>query len=540
MTVRISAVLLLALLTGCVSTTGSNADNQPQDGKANDTINRSSPPHKTKTDFHRNTASAEQIAERLWASGLSEAELLDATELEDLWLRIQAQLSFKVPQTRPIIEHRNFYADNQAFLDRVAGRAQPFLYYIVQELEKRQMPLELALLPIVESAFDPFASSPSRASGMWQFMPATAKRFGLKQNSWYDGRRDVIQSTQAALDYLQYLYNTLEHDWLNAIAAYNAGEGRIMRAIQANKKRRLPTDFWSLDLPAETTAYVPRLLALVDILQRPEEFQIVWKFIANEPKIAIVDTGNQLDLAVAAKMADMSVADLHALNPGFSQWATDPEGPHQLVLPIEKAESFHQRLAQTPSTALMQWQPYSVKSGDTLGAIAKRYNTSVAALSRLNNLTGNTIRIGQTLLIPGVNDKAEAQTATSTSLANTVPDTKVDYIVQRGDTLWDLSRKYDVTVAQLRSWNKLSANAGLSEGQTLVVWVSADSALAQTANPAKTRTVNYRVRPGDSLAKIAQRFSVKIDDIIKWNNIAPDRYLQPGQQLTLVVDASAV
>ena len=527
MTVRISAVVLLALLTGCVSTTGSDSDNTA--------VTAVQPAVKPKAaDFHRNTASAEQIAERLWTAGLSEEQLLEATELEDLWQRIQTQLTFKVPQTRPIVEQRNFYTDNQGYLDRVAGRAQPFLFFIVEELEKRQMPLELALLPIVESAFDPYAFSPARAAGMWQFMPATGKRFGLQQNSWYDGRLDVIQSTRAALDYLQYLYNTLEHDWLNAIAAYNAGEGRIMRAIQANKKRRLPTDFWSLDLPSETTVYIPRLLALVDILQRPEEFDIVWKFIANEPKIAVVDVGNQVDLSVAADLAGISVADLQALNPGFSQWATAPGGPHQLVLPLDKAEHFSAQLAQLPADKLMQWQPYQVKSGDTLGAIAKRYQISVAELQRLNKLSGNTIRIGQSLLIPRAGD-ASQQLAQRPAAVSPATATEIVHLVQRGDTLWDLSRKFDVTVAQLRSWNKLSASASLREGQKLSIFSTAASELA-----AQTRTLNYRVRPGDSLAKIAQRFSVTVADIVKWNNINTERYLQPGQQLKLLVDASAV
>ncbi|GHG64075.1 lytic transglycosylase [Alishewanella longhuensis] len=537
MTVRISAVVLLALLTGCVSTTGSDSDNT-------NTVTANSAPQnsgyknkKASEDFHRNTASAESIADRLWSSGLSEEQLLDATELEDLWQRIQTQLSFNVPQTRAIVEQRNFYADNQNYLDRISGRAQPFLYYIVQELEKRAMPLELALLPIIESAFDPSAYSPARAAGMWQFMPTTGKRFGLKQNSWYDGRKDVIQSTQAALDYLQYLYNTLEHDWLNAIAAYNAGEGRIMRAIQANKKRRLPTDFWSLDLPAETTAYVPKLLALVDILARPEEFQIVWKFIANEPKIAVVEVGKQLDLSIAADLAEISLADLQALNPGFNQWATAPDGPHHLVLPIEQVDTFNSKLAQTPLEQLMQWQPYQVKSGDTLGAIAKRYQTTVSALTNLNKLSGNTIRIGQTLLIPRASGSDEQ--SAGPDLQNIGPaesSTQTEYIVQRGDTLWDLSRKYDVTVAQLRNWNKLASNAILNEGQVLQIIQSNQAQYAQL----KTRTVNYRVRSGDSLAKIAQRFSVSVDDIIKWNNISPERYLQPGQQLTLLVAATAV
>jgi membrane-bound lytic murein transglycosylase D len=528
MTVRISAVVLLALLTGCVSTTGSDADNTAD--------NVVQPAVKPKAaDFHRNTASAEQIAEQLWTAGLTEEQELEATELEDLWQRIQAQLTFKVPQTRPIIEQRNFYADNQGYLDRVAGRAQPFLFFIVEELEKRNMPLELALLPIVESAFDPFAYSPANAAGMWQFMPKTGKRFGLAQNSWYDGRLDVIQSTQAALDYLQYLYDTLEHDWLNAIAAYNAGEGRIMRAIQANKKRRLPTDFWSLDLPSETTVYIPRLLALVDILKRPQEFEIVWKFIANEPKIAVVDVGNQVDLSVAAELAGISVADLQALNPGFSQWATAPGGPHQLVLPLEKAEQFSAQLAQLPADKLMQWQPYQVKSGDTLGAIAKRYQISVSDLQRLNKLTGNTIRIGQNLLIPRAGDVNLPQANRTTTASNNTNGAKIEHLVQRGDTLWDLSRKFDVTIAQLRNWNKLSTNATLREGQKLAIYTTAATEQANL-----TRTLNYRVRPGDSLAKIAQRFSVTVADIVKWNNINTERYLQPGQQLKLLVDASAV
>ncbi|WP_423185802.1 LysM peptidoglycan-binding domain-containing protein [Alishewanella sp. d11] len=537
MTLRISAVFLLAFLTGCVSTTESTTENTKDSGNDVQPIKENTKLGKTANrSIFVNTASAETIANQLWQANLSNEPVLDATEVEDLWLRIQAQLSFKVPQTRAIVEQRNVYADSQNFLDRIATRAQPFLYYIVQELEKRQMPLDLALLPIVESAFDPSVYSHAKAAGMWQFMPATGKRFGLTQNSWYDGRKDVVQSTQAALDYLQYLYNTLEHDWLNAIAAYNAGEGRIMRAIQANKKRRLPTDFWSLDLPAETTSYVPKLLALVDILQRPEEFDIVWKFIANEPKISVVEIGHQVDLSIAAEMAEISLADLKALNPGFSRWATAPEGPHQLVLPIAKAELFSDKLAQTAVDQLMQWQPYTVKNGDTLGVIAKRHQTTVAALTSLNKLRNNTIRVGQSLLIPRSNDAKQIPTETVSQSLPTTQSEFVEHVITRGDTLWDLSRKYNVTLAQIRSWNKLTNNAILKEGQKIKVLQSNQIQNTQLI----TRTVNYRVRSGDSLVKIAQRFSVTVDDIVKWNNINTESYLQPGQQLTLLVDATSV
>lgn len=532
---RLSALAGAMILAGCVSTNSTDNTNVPAVVKA---------PKNKPADFHKHAATAEQIANRLWSAGEASGNdiiELDATELEDLWQRIQLQMSFNVPQTRPIVEQRNFYSSHQAYLDRVASRAQPFLFHIVQELEKRQMPLELALLPIVESAFDPFAFSHAAASGMWQFMPATGKRFGLKQNFWYDGRRDVIASTRAALDYLQYLHDTLEGDWLNAIAAYNSGEGRILRAIQRNKQKRLPTDFWSLDLPAETTAYVPKLLALVDILKRPDDFEIVWKFIANEPKIDVVELSNQIDLAIAAEMAGLSVAELQALNPGFSQWATDPDGPHHLVLPVDQVEAFQQKLAQTPAKELLRWKRYTVAKGDTLGKIAQKHDTNISAIQRINKLNGNTIRLGQHLLLPV---SSEAETEYTLSAPNRVAKAqqsnsgiKLEYIVKDGDTLWDISREHKVTVANLAKWNAIAQRSALKPGQKLAIWQTAAEAGKATAI---SRAVTYKVRKGDSLARIAQRFSVSVSDIVKWNNINTSNYLQPGQQLKLMVSMTQV
>ncbi|MCS4308693.1 membrane-bound lytic murein transglycosylase D [Rheinheimera pacifica] len=534
---RLSALAGAMILAGCVSTDSTNKTNIPPVVKA---------PQSKPADFHKHAASAEQIANRLWSAGQPSGNdiiELDATELEDLWQRIQLQMSFNVPQTRPIVEQRNFYSSHQAYLDRVASRAQPFLFHIVQELEKRQMPLELALLPIVESAFDPFAYSHAAASGMWQFMPATGKRFGLKQNFWYDGRRDVVASTRAALDYLQYLHDTLEGDWLNAIAAYNSGEGRILRAIQRNKQKRLPTDFWSLDLPSETTAYVPKLLALVDILKRPDDFDIVWKFIANEPKIDVVELNNQIDLTIAAEMAELSVAELQALNPGFSQWATDPDGPHHLVLPVNQVENFRQKLAQTPAKELLRWKRYTVAKGDTLGKIAQQHGTNISAIQRINKLDGNTIRLGQHLLLPvSSGDEADFNLNQPSRIAKAQQQqggngTKVEYIVKDGDTLWDISREHKVTVADLTKWNTLTQRSTLRPGQKLAIWQPA-TATGNTAGI--SRTVTYKVRKGDSLARIAQRFSVSVSDIVKWNNINTANFLQPGQQLKLMVSMTQV
>lgn len=545
MFLRISAVAAAVLLAGCVSNNAGVETSTQTVPDVDEKVNTAGSAKYRTAGSAKHPTNAENIAQRLWDMGLlatAEPAPPDASELEDLWQRMQFQLTFKVPQTRPIVEQRNFYSGNQAYLDRVAGRAQPFLYYIVQEIEKRNMPLELALLPIVESAFDPFAHSPSAASGMWQFMPATGKLFGLKQNFWYDGRRDVVASTKAALDYLQYLHDKLEGDWLNAIAAYNSGEGRILSAIKKNKNKRLPTDFWSLDLPAETTSYVPKLLALVDILKRPDEFDIVWKFIPNEPKIELVDIGGQIDLAIAAEMAGINLSQLQALNPGFNQWATDPQGPHYLLLPKRRVQAFRQQLAKTPSQNWLHWHRYTVSAGDTLGEIAHKHGTDIGAIKRINRLNTNIIRQGQHLLIPvaaedgSIFDIGTDSAMASASAQNHSTAKKLTYAVQQGDTLWDISREHKVTVEQLVQWNGISKRSALKTGQNLVI-LQPDTVVTSTDG---TRTVTYKVRKGDSLARIAQRFSVSVADIEKWNKINSSNYLQPGQQLKLVVDPTQV
>ena len=466
----------------------------------------------------------------------------------DIWKRMQSQLSLEVPQNRKVITQRNWYASHQEYLDRVATRAEPFLYFIVEEIEKRQMPIELALLPIVESAFDPFAYSHGRASGMWQFIPGTAKRFGLKHNWWYDGRRDVIASTRSALDYLSFLHKTLEGDWLNAIAAYNSGEGRVLRAIKRNKRKHLPTDFWSLNLPKETSAYVPKLLALADLLKRPEEFQLTWKPISNEPKIAIVDAKTQMDIALAAEMADIPVGELHGLNPGYSQWATSPKGPHTFIVPLEKKAQFEQKLANTSAKDRLKWQRYKIKSGDSLIKIANRFNTTPDIIQAVNNIKGNMIRKGKHLLIPiAAQDLSQYEHSVDQRLAAKQQQKsgsfKIDYTVKKGDTLWDISRAHKVNIRSLAKWNNMAPRDPIHPGQNLAIWQKGASLSTQTSNiPVKEamRSIVYRVRSGDSLARIASKFSILIRDIVKWNKLDSKKYLQPGQKLRLYVDVTKV
>ena len=316
-------------------------------------------------------------------------------------------------------------------------------------------------------------------------MPATGERFDLKQNWWYDGRRDIVQSTRAALDYLSYLHKTLEGDWLNAIAAYNSGEGRLMRAIKKNRKKHLPTDFWSLDLPSETTAYVPKLLALADLLKRADEFNVKWKPVINAQVVEVVDVGTQIDLALAADMADMTLTELYRLNPGFNRWATDPNGPHFLLLPTDKAEQFSQKLAQTDVKDRLRWQQYTVARGDSLSVIAKKFTTSTSAIRSLNKLKSNTIRIGQQLLVPLTDGAINSEHLPKQMrlAANKATRTKLSHTVKSGDTLWDISREYDVTMDELASWNKLKKNSVLRLNQKLTVYKSASKPPVSYTHP---------------------------------------------------------
>ena len=518
----ISLVLILTLLSGCQSI----VDNQEEQAK------------NTQIAFNHHRATTLDISEAL-ANSISDS---DETEtpvpvFSDVWERIRYQLSIHVPQNRPVVAERNYYQRHQKYLDRISKRAEPYLYFIVEEVEKRQIPIEIALLPIVESAFDPFGYSHRSASGIWQFMPLTGERFNLKQNWWYDGRRDIVQSTRAALDYLSYLHKTLEGDWLNAIAAYNSGEGRVLKAIKKNRKKHLPTDFWSLDLPRETTAYVPKLLALSDLLKRQEEFGVTWKPIINAQVVEIINIDSQIDLALAADMADLSLTELYRLNPGFNRWATAPDGPHQLLIPSDKAEKFKRKLANTPPKDRLRWQYYTVKQGDTLSVIAQKFSTNSHTIQSLNKLDTHVIRVNQKLLVPLSDGKINSEHLPKTvrTAANKSTRAKKMHIVKSGDTLWDISRDYDVTVKQLANWNKLKTNSVLKLGQKLTIYQN-NKTITEAGLVSTTRTITYKVRRGDSLARIASKFNLSVKEIVKWNNLAGQKYLQPGQKLKLKVD----
>jgi membrane-bound lytic murein transglycosylase D len=504
--------------------------------------------HQGSADIHATTPSSD-IAKNLKLSSdaiATEDEQLVDRET-DAWKRIATGLQLP----RDILEKTTasklaWFARNQAYLDRVSERASPYLYYIVEELDKRDMPLDLALLPIVESAYNPFAYSPSRASGIWQFIPGTGKHYGLKQNWWYDGRRDIVAATDAALNYLQKLHNDFNGDWLLALAAYNSGEGNVARAIRRNKKAGKPIDFFSLRLPRETRGYVPSLLAIAEIISNPEKYNVTIQVIENGQYFEQVDIVSQIDLATAAELSEQSIEELYTLNPGFNRWATDPKGPHRLLIPVEKAPAFEIKLASLSSNDRIKWQQHKIQKGESLGRIATRYRTDVATLKQINHLKGNTIRTGHSLLIPTAQKPLKDYSLSLDNrrykgLKRSGDGQRYVYTIKRGDNLWDIGRHYGISVKQLCAWNDISRKSILRPGKKLEIWVEEETEkTAKVVHVATNKTSNgnsqhisYQVLKGDSLWLISQRFGVSVKQIKKWNNLAKTRYIKPGQFLDI-------
>ncbi|KGE03549.1 LysM peptidoglycan-binding domain-containing protein [Pseudohaliea rubra] len=386
---------------------------------------------------------------------------------EDLWERLRLELRWYDIHNAQVAHARDHFLSQPRYLSVVSERAGYYLFHIVEAVEARGMPAEIALLPLVESTLNPYAVSPQRAAGLWQIMPATADYLGMPRDWWYDGRLDVRVATEVALDYLQSLHDQFDGDWLLALAAYNAGKGRVARAIARNERAGRPTDYWSLQLPRETRHYVPRLLALSAIVRYADTLGAELSPVPNAPAFVAVPTGGQIELQRAAQLAGVELRTLRALNPGHLRWASAP-GQDELLLPVNRAGRFRSAVALLAPEDRVSWAHYRIEPGDSLVRIARRFDTQVALLREVNNIEGHLIRAGATLLIP------------------------------RGSAWPD------------------------------------SLALADAAGPRKPR--GYRVRPGDSLYRIASRFNVTVNDLVSWNALDPGQYLQPGQQLRLFPD----
>jgi membrane-bound lytic murein transglycosylase D len=475
-----------------------------------------------------------RIAQAAPAAGQPASAAAGTVNDSPLWQQLRSELQLggirHVEVQRRIAEYRR----NADQVETIFQRSAPYLGYIQGEVSKRGFPAEITLLPFVESSYDPFAYSHGRAAGLWQFIPGTARMYGLQQDWWYDGRRDVIASTRAALNYLDRLQQQFDGDWLLALAAYNSGEGTVSRAISKNRKAGKPADFWHLDLPPETSAYVPKLLAISTVVASPEKYGISLEPLPARAMFEVVPTGGQLDLAVAAELAGLDTDELYRLNPGFNRWATHPDGPHRLAIPTDRAAEFRDNLASLPDAERIKWIRHTIRQGDTLSQIAARYHTTTAVLLRTNNLDGTGIRAGRHLLVPVAAKQPERYAALAEHLQpKHASADKLTYRVRNGDSLWSIANKHKVSVRQVTRWNRLDSGALIRPGQQLVIWQNRKGGANKTV-----RTVHYTVRSGDSLYRIAQKFSVSITELRRWNNLSRGKYLQPGQNLKLYVDVT--
>jgi len=470
-------------------------------------------------------------------------------DYSDLFDRIRA--GFKLPDSdhAAIDRELEWYAGNPDYLGRAFSRADLYLYHIVTELEARGMPLELAMLPVVESAFEPYAYSHSSASGLWQFIPGTGSRYNLKQDWWYDGRRDVMESTRAALDYLQALNTEFNGDWLLAIAAYNCGEMNVERAVARNQAAGLPTDFWNLKLPAETRAYVPKLLAMGRVVAHPERYGLSFNKIPNQPYFAKVDTKGQISMHVAAEIAGLSDAELYELNPAFHRWATDPAGPYSLLVPADTAEAFRTSVIQLTDDQRLNTKEYAVRRGDTMNLVARRFRTTAQELRELNNLPSKgALLVGTALRVPSESNLLPGKALRAAALVDGREHRsrrqRSRVVVRRGETLWAIAHKHGVDVNALALMNGMQPNTVLRTGQRLRLATASGTANISVdddeaargsgggAQAADSRSMTHTVHAGDTLFHVAQEYHVSVAQVASWNRLSKTK-LVPGQKLVI-------
>ncbi|HEY6517165.1 MAG TPA: LysM peptidoglycan-binding domain-containing protein [Steroidobacteraceae bacterium] len=475
----------------------------------------------------------------------------EPVQYADLFARIRGGFVLSDPDASPIDQQLEWYASNPDYLQRAFGRADMYLYYIVTQLEARHMPAELALLPVIESAFQPYAYSRARAAGLWQFIPGTGSRFGLKQDWWYDGRRDVVASTNAALDYLQALHDEFGGDWLLAVAAYNCGEIAVQHAVQVNQAEGRPIDFWHLRLPRETEAYVPKLLAMKRLVADPGKYGLDFTAIPNQPYFARVLTQGQINMQVAAQIAGITADEVYDLNPAFHRWATDPTGPFYLLLPVDAASVFEQNVADLTPDERMGIEHYEVRRHDTVFSIARHFKTTAEILRKLNTLPSGRLSVGMELEVPATvyvlpeNVKLAAERVDGRSRWTRHFRFQV---VRRGDSLWAIARRNRMNVHTLARLNGLSPGQTLHPGQRLRLVSSAPAATEYRRHRRHShyyttsyrvdggaRRVVYTVRSGDTLWRIARLFQVRVAQILAWNAMGSHSHILAGQKLTIRV-----
>lgn len=435
----------------------------------------------------------------------------------DLWQRIKDGYGIPNSKSSLVAKHEDYYSSRPDYVKRIVERSQKYLFHIVEEVEKRNMPTEIALLPMIESAYNPNAYSTSRASGIWQFVPATGKHFGLKQNWWTDNRRNVTLATDAALDYLQKLHGMFG-SWDLALAAYNAGEGTVGRAIERNRKLGLGTDYESITLPVETRNYFPKLQAIKNLMTNPGKYGLKIQTIANTPYFARVSAPAQIDAHLAAKLAEISDEEFLALNPSNNRPViTSNSEKHELLLPIASAQTFRTNLAAY-NNPLVSWRTYFAKRGERMENIAARFGIPVDQLRNANNLPAHEkINKSSTILVP--NGSRVDFVATKSANIDSADATLIDETVIADN---DVSTKQN------------SANIDMASAEKLAVIATAEEDAESKAEPEpiKQSSVTHKVKKGETLQSIAKRYGVNVKQIMKLSALKNKR-VNAGQTLTI-------
>ncbi len=431
----------------------------------------------------------------------------------NLWVHMRQNFRMQTYDYKPQVrEEIHWFQEHQNYLNHAIVESAPYIYYIYQQTQARHLPAELALIPVIESEYNPYARSRVGAIGLWQMMPKTGLGFGLKRDRYYDGRRDIVASTKAALDYFTYLHSFFNNNWLLAIAAYDCGEGGVMRTIHYNTYHGRSTQFWYLPLPYETRTYVPRLLAVAAIIKDPARYHIHLVPVNDAPYLAQVNIGRKpINLKKAAQLADVPVNTLKVLNPGLKRDTTDPRGPYTLLVPKDKAQPFRMRLAMLSHNEKVIWQEHIVKSRETLASIALRYRTNLAMLREVNGLTSDAVKPNETLLIPPSSPDA----------------------INNNDYATDNKQPNNPNITLADNSNQNSGNDAIANAAANASNQTADKSNSNNSSNAQPTTIIYHVKHGNTISGIAKKYNVSEKQLLAWNHLRRHHVLHRGERLII-------
>ena len=440
---------------------------------------------------------------------------------ENVWDRIKDTSSLDADNLdEKTLEYVNQYLSNPAQLDKLLEKGRYFIYFVLEELERYKLPPELALLPYIESNYDPFSISASGAMGIWQFMPATARIYGLKDTWWYEQRHDPLVSSKAAIRYLAYLHNRFNKKITYTLAAYNGGPTLLEKRIKLNKKAGKLTDFKNLKLPTQTQEYVPKFKAILAIVLNSEKYEIKLPDFPNKPVLGKIELNGQVEILAFSEFAGLKPEFVYKLNAGYTKWASPPGDKTIFNIPIELEEVLNLKKENFIQTNQINWVTHRVSKGDSLWKIAEEFDTEVNVLKKVNYLSSNVLSLNQELLIPLSNDQNQ---------------TFIPYqahIISEGDTLWNLGIQYNISPAEIAKTNGLKMSSPLRIGSELNI---GNKNIYRTIN-SKKRTILYSVKQGDSLYRIADIFNIEISDIKKINELSTNE-IKPGQVLKIIIKA---